>query len=63
MGKWIAIDNEKPPMRKRVLTRIDDGRGIRNEQPLFLGSGQLWWLPDGSMYVYYSPTHWFNDAA
>jgi hypothetical protein len=18
----------------------------------------MWWFPDGSMYVYYTPTHW-----
>lgn len=21
-------------------------------------SGNLWFVPDGSMYVYYRPTHW-----
>jgi hypothetical protein len=20
--------------------------------------GNLWWLPDDSMYVYFTPTHW-----
>lgn len=40
-----------------VLTKIDDSTGARNEQPLKC-QGRLWWLPDGSMYVYYIPTHW-----
>lgn len=40
-----------------VLTKIDDADGCRNEQPL-KRRGPLWFKPDGSMYVYYSPTHW-----
>ena len=40
-----------------VLTKIDDGQGVRNNG-LLRGSGNLWFMPDGSMYVYYTPTHW-----
>lgn len=40
-----------------VLTKIDDGRGCRNEAKL-KRQGRLWFFPDGSMYVYYEPTHW-----
>ena len=40
-----------------ALTRIDDGKGIRNEQRLRRG-GNLFWTEDGAMYVYYTPTHW-----
>jgi hypothetical protein len=40
-----------------VNTRIDDVDGIRNEQAL-KRRGRLWFFPDGSMYVYYTPTHW-----
>ena len=40
-----------------VMTRIDDAIGIRYEQRL-QRRGRLWWLADGSMYVYYTPTHW-----
>jgi hypothetical protein len=40
-----------------VMTKIEDGNGVRNEQAL-KRSGNLWWVPDGSMYVYYRPTHW-----
>lgn len=40
-----------------VQTKIDDADGVRNVQTL-KRSGNLWWLPDGSMYVYYTPTHW-----
>ncbi len=40
-----------------LMTKIDDENGIRNEQEL-KRSGNLWFVPDGSMYVYYTPTHW-----
>lgn len=45
------------PENVLVRTKIDDDQGLRNEQPLKRRGG-LWWLPDGSMYVYYTPTHW-----
>lgn len=44
---------------KYFNTKIDDADGIRNEQELKL-VGKLWFLPDGSMYVYYTPTHWWD---
>lgn len=61
MKTWIPISQEKPPANEVVLTKIDDEQGIRNEAKLKLCSG-LWWLPDGSMYVYYTPTHWLKVA-
>lgn len=39
------------------MTKIDDDGGVRNEQAL-RRSRNLWFVPDGSMYVYYRPTHW-----
>ena len=57
MFEWIECKNELPPEKEIVETKIDDGRFRRNEQELFLRDG-LWYLPDGSMYVYYTPTHW-----
>lgn len=45
------------PENVPVRTKIDDGKGVRNEQPL-LRCGRLWFFPDRSMYVYYTPTHW-----
>ena len=45
------------PERTVILTRINDAHGIRNEQRL-QRIGRLWWLIDGSMYVYYTPTEW-----
>jgi len=54
---WVRIADVQPPDGKTVMTKIDDGKGPRNEQPL-KRRGNLYWFPDGSMYVYYRPTHW-----
>lgn len=46
------------------MTKIDDGQGARNEQMLVKRTREpgktrpLYWFADGSMYVYYTPTHW-----
>lgn len=40
-----------------VETKIDDGHGVRNEAKL-KRRGRLWFFPDDSMHVYYTPTHW-----
>ena len=40
-----------------VNTKISDIGGDRNEQKL-KRQGRLWFFADGSMYVYYTPTHW-----
>ncbi len=55
MTVWRNI--QTAPENVVVLTKIDDANGCRNEQKL-KRSGRLWFVPDGSMYVYYTPTHW-----
>ncbi|WP_165823355.1 hypothetical protein [Metarhizobium album] len=46
------------------MTKIDDADGERNVQSLIKRTripGEtrpMFWTPDGSMYVYYAPTHW-----
>jgi hypothetical protein len=57
MRKWQSVKAFPPPEDVTVETKIDDGGGMRNQQLLFK-RGSLWWFPDGSMYVYYTPTHW-----
>ena len=57
MGEWKRIMDILPEEYKVVETKIDDGRMIRNQQNLYRYKN-LWFLPDGSMYVYYTPTHW-----
>jgi hypothetical protein len=57
MAAWIKCTDDLPAEGRTVMTKIDDENGRRNEQAL-KRQGNLWWYPDGSMYVYYTPTHW-----
>lgn len=59
-SEWTAVSEELPERGVVVMTKIHDENGERNEQPLKLiaNGGRLWFFPDGSMYVYYVPTHW-----
>ena len=50
---WERIDSA--PNNELVMTKIEDAKGVRNEQPM-KRSGRLWFA--GDMYVYYEPTHW-----
>ncbi len=57
MKEWIKVSDELPPEKEEVDTKIHDVHGCRNEQPL-RRRGNLFFFPDWSMYVYYTPTHW-----
>lgn len=57
--EWHEI--KLAPAEEVVETKIDDEHGVRNVQTL-KRSGRLWWYPDMSMYVYYTPTHWRRVA-
>lgn len=54
---WHRTATILPPENQVVDTMISDLGGERNQQQL-KRSGRLWFYPDGSMYVYYMPTHW-----
>lgn len=59
---WKETDSGKPlyelPVEGIVVeTKIEDNNGSRNKQNL-KRLGNLWWFPEGDMYVYYTPTHW-----
>jgi hypothetical protein len=54
---WYSFNDILPPEGKTVKTKIDDEKGVRNEQEL-KRKGNLMFYPDMSMYVYYTPTHW-----
>lgn len=54
---WYQTLYRLPPEGIVVETKIDDEYGCRNESRLYR-KGNLWFFPDGSMYVYYTPTHW-----
>lgn len=53
---WQTLDSA--PLNTAVMTKIDDVRGERNLCALRQGERGIWWFVDGSMYVYYRPTHW-----
>lgn len=57
MGDWTLTADRRPDEGVEVETKIEDDRGIRNQQPL-VRQGRLWFFPSGEMYVYYTPTHW-----
>ena len=52
---WKNI--ETAPENAVVMTKIHDKAGERNVAKL-KKRGRLWFIPDGGMYVYYTPTHW-----
>ena len=54
---WNRTATILPPEKQVVDTMISDIGGERNHQQL-KRQGRLWFYPDGSMYVYYTPTHW-----
>lgn len=55
--EWIYCGKQLPPNGELVETKIHDFKGERNIQPL-KRENRLWFIKDGSMYVYYEPTHW-----
>lgn len=57
MNEWNIVEQILPPNHLVVETKIDDESGLRNQQEL-KRQNNLWFFPDGSMYVYYTPTHW-----
>lgn len=57
MSAWTRCADSLPPADEPVMTKIDDKDGCRSEAVL-VRRGNLWWFRDGSMYVYYNPTHW-----
>ena len=61
-NRWRRCSEELPDCDVVVETKIDDENGCRNEGTLkrYQRSPEtrsLWFVPDGSMYVYYEPTH------
>lgn len=53
-SNWKQTANELAP-EKLVVNTIAPESGM--EQKL-KREGNLWWTPDGSMYVYYTPSMW-----
>lgn len=58
--QWKDLKRSAPPKDGEIVwTKIDDHRGERNVQKL-KKQGNLWFTPDGAIYVYYEPTHYSN---
>ena len=60
---WRRTTDELPPIDLIVWTKVNDKNGERNVQQLkrYQRSpeyGSVWFMPDGGMYVDYTPTHW-----
>lgn len=59
--EWTVCASVLPANGQVVETKIDDAKGCRNVA-LLKRRGNLWFFPDESMYVYYTPTHWRETA-
>ena len=61
-NEWQDISTA--PEDIEIMTKIDDAHGERCVQSLVKRTripgktSPMFWLTDGSMYVYYTPTHW-----
>ena len=53
---WETITETRPAQGVAVLTKIDGAGGPRNKQAL-VRKENLWFFPDMSTYVCYTPTH------
>ena len=49
--RWHNVIHDPPP--ENVVVEVENNGGA-----LLKKSGNLWWFPDGSMYVYYTPEYW-----
>lgn len=52
LNTWKLTADELPPEGEEVV--VLNG----HVETTLRRSGRLWWLPDGSMYVYYVPKMW-----
>lgn len=59
LKRWRSVVADPPREGQVVMTSIFDMKGRRNEQ-LLKRVGRLWFLPSGSMYVYYTPSEWME---
>ena len=53
MRMWSRVKETLPPEGVPVRTLTDTGM-----ESILKRHGNLWFLPDGSMYVYFTPTFW-----
>lgn len=53
MDRWIRTADVMPPDGE-VVNAMDSGGHVQKLKR----NGRLWWFPDSSMYVYFTPTCW-----
>lgn len=58
--EWQKVEKGLIPEKVELETKIVDAEGKEYNIQNLKFSGKLWWHPDMSMYVYYTPTHWRN---
>lgn len=51
---WISVKERLPENNVVVHARMNERRVVTDLKR----NGNLWFLPDESMYIYYAPTHW-----
>jgi len=56
MNNWQPI--ETAPEGIEVSTMMKTELGEPRQIQSLVRKGRLWFFPDMSMYVYYTPTHW-----
>lgn len=56
MSQWRETKDVRPP--EGVVVEAMDSGGHTQELML---KGNLWWFPDESMYVYYTPVRWLES--
>ena len=59
-GNWIKVSDRLPPENKIVKTKVHKYGMVSNESKL-VRKGSLWWLPNKSIFVYFTPTHWLDE--
>lgn len=56
MKHWQTINSA--PEDKIIWTKLEDNYGFTQNVQQLIKQGNLWFIPDKSVYVYYTPTHW-----
>jgi hypothetical protein len=60
VNPWIQLvyPSQVPPENVLVETKIDGDEFGERGFCILKRRGKLWFVPDGTMHVYYEPSHW-----
>ena len=53
ISEWVRVEDRQPPEKLPVETMSSSG-----QHQTLVRQGNLWFFPDYSMYVYYTPVAW-----